>query len=90
MRLFLAGVSILTVLATSPLGISQAVADQCAPGLACNDRASPACLFNPARREWKCTPRGVVGCGSTYLTWYCPAGWNCNGDGSDPAHDCRR
>jgi hypothetical protein len=60
MRLFLAGVSILTVLATSPLGISQAVADQCAPGLACNDPASPACLFNPARREWKCTPRGVL------------------------------
>ena len=43
-----------------------------------------SCQTCAANGEVGCFLPGVVLCCSPYLFWSCPAGSNCNGDGSDP------
>jgi hypothetical protein len=94
MRLLKAAIFVLPVLLSGAL---QARADVCTvdssgkPNLSCNNPALPKCSFNPARQEWSCYSRDTIACGSQYKSWGCPAGSNCNGDGSDPnVNNCRR
>jgi hypothetical protein len=56
---------------------------QCAPPYS-------SCQTCASNGEVGCFLPGVVLCCSPYLFWSCPAGSNCNGDGSDPkVEKCR-
>ena len=77
---------VVTLLAISFVGMSQAIADQCTTKISCNkDPAYPKCQLNPARLQdgWRCIARNNIACGSPYLTWNCNPGYACNGDGRD-------
>lgn len=51
-------------------------------GCSCSDPAFPQCVYNPGRNESTCCGRDAVGCAAPYLTYCCPPGTSCYGDGS--------
>ena len=52
------------------------------PGCSCSDPAFPKCVYNPTRNESICCGPNGVPCGAMYMTYCCPPGTNCFGDGS--------